>query len=305
VSRDSIQAWTKAYDWSDLETLLDSALSATDDPDFRTTLLAGYIANAPYQDSVAARMLLAEVPPDSWKWGIGSSLLSRAIYSSRQPDSYVNFALAVLRKHSNRDVRADVLQTLLWRASQKDAKEEVGFLYAWLVSEYPESFQAQYARTQFDPDRAIQIGRPVPTFTVVSIGDTTVSHSSDSMKGTVYLMDFWAVWCGPCINELPYLEAAYEKYRDRGFTILSLSFDPRPEDVTDFRAKGDHPMPWLHGFVTGGFQSQLAETFQVLGIPKPILIGADGAILATESTLRGESLDSTLAQALNPHAAGR
>ena len=114
------------------------------------------------------------------------------------------------------------------------------------------------------------------------------------MKGQVYLIDFWAVWCGPCIAEMPNLHKVYEKYKDEGFTILSLSFDGSPDEVTEYR-EGEWKMPWLHAFVKGGFQADVAKSFQVLGIPKPILIGKDGAILATERDLRGEKLDKTLA----------
>jgi thiol-disulfide isomerase/thioredoxin len=135
-------------------------------------------------------------------------------------------------------------------------------------------------------------------FSVAALDDSTVTYSNESMKGKVYLMDFWAVWCGPCIGELPNLEAAHQKYRDEGFTILSLSFDGQPGDVTKFRTEGEHKMPWLHAFVPGGFRSDLATTFQVLGIPKAILIGADGSIVAAEGELRGEALDKTLARVL-------
>jgi thiol-disulfide isomerase/thioredoxin len=297
VSRDSIQAWARAYDWSGLAALLDSALAATPDEDLRTTLLAAYVWNAPRVDSLTARMLLAEVPPESWKWTIGYGVLSRAISASGQPDDYASFALAVLRKNPDRNLRAAVLEYLLGRAYQKKAEAEIALLYAWLVSEYPESFQAQYARTEFDPDRAVQVGRPVPAFSVAALEDSTVTYTNESMKGKVYLVDFWAVWCGPCIAELPNLEAAYQKYKVDWFTILSLSFDSQPEDVTKFRSEGEHKMPWLHAFVTGGFRSELATTFGVLGIPKPILVGADGSIVAT-SGLRGEELHKTLARVL-------
>ncbi len=57
-------------------------------------------------------------------------------------------------------------------------------------------------------------------------------------------------------------------------------------------------MPWLHTFVEGGFKSPLAESFEVWGIPKPILIGPAGTILATDSELRGEKLEATLARHL-------
>jgi thiol-disulfide isomerase/thioredoxin len=115
------------------------------------------------------------------------------------------------------------------------------------------------------------------------------------MLGQVYLMDFWAVWCAPCVAEMPYLHAAYEKYKEDGFTILSLSFDQKPQDVIEYREAGAWKMPWRHAFVEGGFASELAKSFQVVGIPKPILIGADGLILATFADLNGPALDRTLA----------
>lgn len=299
ASRDSIGAWMEAYDWSPLDALKDSALAATEDADLRTTLLAGYVASAPHIDSLAARTLLAEVPPESWKWTIGYDLLTRAIGYSGQPDAYADFVLALLRKNPHESLRAEALQVLLFRAVRNKTQDEQDLLYAWLVSEYPESFQARYAKSQFDPERAIQIGKAVPAFSLPGVDDSTVTYSNESMKGTVYLLDFWAVWCGPCIGELPSLEAAYQKYHDDGFTILSVSFDQRPEDVIEYRAKGEHPMPWLHAFVPGGFENPVAKTFGVLGIPTVLLVGSDGEILAT-SGLRGEALDGTLARLLEP-----
>ncbi len=56
-------------------------------------------------------------------------------------------------------------------------------------------------------------------------------------------------------------------------------------------------MPWLHTFVEDGFKNPLAESFEVWGIPKPILIGPDGTILATKG-LRGDQLEVTLARYL-------
>jgi thiol-disulfide isomerase/thioredoxin len=300
VSQDSIRTWANAYDWSGLDAFLDSALAATEDSDVRATLLAAYVGYAPHTDSLTARMLLAELPPESWKWTIGYGTLSRAIYASGRPDDYANFVMAVLRKNPNTELRAGAVQYLLHRAQRAKAEGEIGLLYAWLVSEYPESFEAQYARTQLDPDRAIQLGQPAPAFSVVALEDSTVTYSNDSMRGRVYLLEFWAVWCGPCIAELPSLETAFQKYRDDGFTILSLSFDGRPEDVTTFRADGEYKMPWLHAFIAGGFQSALATTFQVLGIPKAVLIGRDGSVVATEGELRGQALDTTLARVLGP-----
>ncbi len=61
-------------------------------------------------------------------------------------------------------------------------------------------------------------------------------------------------------------------------------------------------MPWKHAFVEGGFESDVAGRFEVVGIPKPILIGPDGQIVATASDLRGEDLLKTLEEHLGPTA---
>ncbi len=63
-------------------------------------------------------------------------------------------------------------------------------------------------------------------------------------------------------------------------------------------------MPWLNAFVKGGFQNKIVQDFDVLGIPKPILVNPDGIIVATEEELRGENLEKTLAKYLGD-VAGR
>jgi thiol-disulfide isomerase/thioredoxin len=112
------------------------------------------------------------------------------------------------------------------------------------------------------------------------------------------MLDFWATWCGPCISEMPYMQKAFEKYSAEGFTILSLSFDLARDDVEKFRSEGDWPMPWLHVFVEQGAESEFATGMDVVNIPRAILIGRDGTILATNESLRGERLDETLSRVL-------
>jgi hypothetical protein len=58
-------------------------------------------------------------------------------------------------------------------------------------------------------------------------------------------------------------------------------------------------MPWLHGFLENGFENALSKRFEVVGIPKPIFVDDKGNIIATESDLRGENLDKTLAKHLD------
>jgi thiol-disulfide isomerase/thioredoxin len=296
---EELRNFSKEYDWSANDAMLESWLQETTDADLRATLFATYIYESGRTDSLIARKALGEIGPGSPAWMLGPQLLTRAIYASRQPEAYDAYMYAALRENQGEELRhqafrADVLLTLLGSAHREE-KEEERALFAWLVSEYPEAWQARMAMAEYDPNRAIMEGKPVPEFEVASLEDSAVIYSSENMKGQIYLMDFWAVWCGPCIAEMPSLHAAYDKYKDDGFTILSLSFDDAPEDVLEYR-EGEWKMPWLHGFVEDGFGGEMSDAFQVFGIPKVILIGEDGTIIATERDLRGEKLDETLAR---------
>ena len=103
---------------------------------------------------------------------------------------------------------------------------------------------------------------------------------------------------------MPELHTAYEEFGGENFEILSISFDGAPEDVAKFRKK-KWDMPWLHAFAEGNFQSDLAKTFEVSGIPKPILVDPNGMIIATEMELRGEKLSQTLARYVGDGQASR
>lgn len=132
-----------------------------------------------------------------------------------------------------------------------------------------------------------------PGFAVVSLDDSSALITEALLKGKVYLVDFWATWCPPCVEELPELTRLYEKYRGRNFEILSLSFDNSREHVRRFRAKR-FSMPWLHGLVELGFGDYLADVFHVKNIPRQILIDSAGFIVAEDDELRGAQLEKTL-----------
>jgi thiol-disulfide isomerase/thioredoxin len=113
----------------------------------------------------------------------------------------------------------------------------------------------------------------------------------------VYLVDFWATWCPPCVEALPEMEDIYREFHPRGFEIISLSFDNSDERIRQFRAKR-FPMPWLHGRLAGGFGDIVTISFGVENIPHYMLIGRDGRIIAEGDDLHGERLRALLANAL-------
>ncbi|MCR5820667.1 MAG: TlpA family protein disulfide reductase [Bacteroidaceae bacterium] len=109
-------------------------------------------------------------------------------------------------------------------------------------------------------------------------------------KGRYVLLDFWASWCGPCRQEMPNVKAAYERFHDKGFDIVSLSFDSNREAW--LKGISDLQMNWTHLSDLKGWQSLAAKKYQIRAIPCTILFGPDGKVIASD--LRGEALAQKL-----------
>jgi thiol-disulfide isomerase/thioredoxin len=136
----------------------------------------------------------------------------------------------------------------------------------------------------------------MPEFSFTSLDDSYKTLTNDTFKGKCYLVEFWATWCVPCVDEMENLHKVYEKYRKMGFEILSLSFDAVPEDVQSFRAK-KWRMPWQHGFIgKDEFRvgSSSSDYFEVQEIPKAVLVDRTGRIVAAGTDLVGDKLRKEL-----------
>lgn len=126
---------------------------------------------------------------------------------------------------------------------------------------------------------------------VVDANGTKVSLSAYVGKSKYVLVDFWASWCQPCIQEMPHVVAAYSKFKSKGFEVVGISVDKDKESW--LKAVTENKMSWIQLNDANGNASQ---TYGVQSIPFTLLIDQNGKIVA--QNLRGEALDAKLNELL-------
>ncbi|MAO63833.1 MAG: hypothetical protein CL666_02415 [Balneola sp.] len=137
---------------------------------------------------------------------------------------------------------------------------------------------------------AIEVGVPLPDWKAATLeGNST---GKENLTGKYVLLDFWGSWCGPCIEELPYLKQAYEDFKGTNFEIIGLAYDSI-ESTKEAISKYD--IVWPQVMDDGEFSS----LFRIQGYPFQILVDPEGTIVETGKSLRGERLEKTLRKYLN------
>lgn len=135
-------------------------------------------------------------------------------------------------------------------------------------------------------------GNPAPEISLQTPDGKVVTLTS--FKGKYVLVDFWASWCGPCRKENPNVVAAYNKFKDKNFTILGVSLDEEKEKWIE--AINKDGLIWTHVSDLKGWESVAARIYSVQSIPANFLVDPQGMIIAKD--LRGADLEMKLAQVI-------
>lgn len=122
-------------------------------------------------------------------------------------------------------------------------------------------------------------GNMAPDFSYVGIDGNM--HSLQDYKGKYILLDVWATWCGPCRGEIPHMQKIHNDYKDKNFTIVSVSMDGSKENWEKFLKKADSP--WVQLWCEGGWESEICKKYNVRGIPRFVLIDPEGKIMDVDS----------------------
>ena len=163
---------------------------------------------------------------------------------------------------------------------------------AGIVSQYNDML-TQKTQPQPQPQTtAPGVGTVAPDFTMNDTEGKPFKLSQ--LKGKYVLVDFWASWCGPCRGENPNVVAAYNKYKNKNFTILGVSLDDNKEKW--LQAIQTDNLAWKQVSDLKGWENATVKLFGYDGIPYNILLDPQGKILAT--SLRESALQAKLAEVL-------
>jgi peroxiredoxin len=116
------------------------------------------------------------------------------------------------------------------------------------------------------------LGKPAPPFEVVDLDGNPVSLAS-YLGDNVVVLDFWATWCGPCVEALPEVDAVTAALQDRGVKFFAVNIGEDKQTVRDFLDEQKLDVP-----VALDLDSTVASLYRVTGIPQTVLIGKDGRV---------------------------
>ena len=168
--------------------------------------------------------------------------------------------------------------------------EPVEFLEKHLAQFSPELQNTYYLKqlyTKIALKKSSSVGSMAPDFELMNANGEMVKLSS--FKGRYVLIDFWASWCGPCIREVPHLKKVYEKFKDHGLEIISVSIDDKENAWR--KALDKHQLPYVKLWDDTKVTQDL---YQFTGIPYVVLVNPEGDILQINKGLRGDDLETTL-----------
>lgn len=125
---------------------------------------------------------------------------------------------------------------------------------------------------------------------------------SSEFLGQVILVDFWSTNCGPCLRELPNVQALYDAYHGDGLEVVGISLDEDRQELVKFLKA--HPHPWRQVNVEGaGWHSPLAKRYDVHSIPRIMVVDRKGNLAADD--VLGTELEAAVQKALGPDVPNR
>lgn len=168
-----------------------------------------------------------------------------------------------------------------------------GMLDSGLSKTYPKSSYVSLFHKNYENMKRVAIGVMAPEISLPDTNGKTVTLSS--FRGKLVLVDFWASWCPPCKASLPTIVSVYNKYKNKNFTILSVSLD---KDKSDWLgAIHKFHLKWTQVSDLKYWDSKVVSLYNFSGIPFTVLVSPEGKII--DKNMKEEDLDAEIGHLLD------
>jgi peroxiredoxin len=146
-------------------------------------------------------------------------------------------------------------------------------------------------RLWVEKNKTTMVGAVAPLFTQADTSGNPINLKE--LQGNFVLVDFWASWCHPCRDQNPSLVKLFDKYKNKGFAILSVSLDSKKESW--MMAIHHDKLKWRHVSDLRLWDNEVAKLYGITSVPQSFLIDPNGKIMA--KNLHAEDLDTMLEEA--------
>ncbi len=116
------------------------------------------------------------------------------------------------------------------------------------------------------------VGKPAPDFTLDLLAEGKKFHLNEA-KGTVLILDFWATWCGPCLQAMPQVDKVAAEFKDKGVRLVAVNLQEAPAQITALLERLK-----LHPEVALDRDGAVAAKYKAVAIPQTVVIDRDGKI---------------------------
>ena len=241
------------------------------------------------QNKMVTEKSLRVIPASSPVWGADPALLYVAL-SAKLAGGKEQYISELINNNPDEHVVATTLFNELLQATTLKDMPRAKEMYKTLTEKYSSHPLAGTAKMYYNPNRKIMEGNPLPPISLTTLDKRKLSN--ENLKGKYTIIDVWSSMNAASTSNIAALTTANEKYKNKNLQVISISLDIKAADVTAFREK--NAMSWIHVLAERGYDSDIVKTLEVVSLPRTILVGPDGKILAIDLDLRGEKLEQTL-----------